>query len=230
MNEKLKLKILHCFFPNKCACCKKIISPQQIFCKACKGEFEMTKGKRCKICFALKEKCDCQRNPKFFFRSVSPFVYKNSLCNALITLKRIKHKRLAKYFAVEIHKNIEKKYKNVNFDAIIPVPLYASRRKQRGFNQSMLLAKELSDIMRVPVMEKALVQHEKAKAQHTLRYKQRKDNVKGIYRAANIPIEYQRILLVDDIMTSGATLNECAKMLRLEGVTKIYCITAAKTE
>lgn len=127
-------------------------------------------------------------------------------------------------------KVIEKKFKGVRFDAIIPVPLYKEREKSRGFNQSMILAQELSKIIGSPVMENALVQCKKANPQHTLKYKQRKDNVKGIYRAGKIPIECQRVLLVDDIMTSGATLNECAKMLRIEGVTKVYCVTVAKTE
>ena len=79
-------------------------------------------------------------------------------------------------------------------------------------------------------MKNVLTQKEEAKSQHTLSYKERLKNVKGIYRSGGIPIECQRVLLVDDIMTSGATLNECAKMIRLEGVTKIYCVTAAKSE
>lgn len=122
------------------------------------------------------------------------------------------------------------KYKDIRFDAIIPVPLHKLREKSRGYNQSLLIANELSAMMKVPVASNVLTQCQAAKPQHTLNLKQRRENVKGIYKASGIPIECQYVLLVDDIMTSGATLNECAKMLRLEGVTKIYCITAAKTE
>ena len=230
MNENLKLKILHIFFPNKCACCKKIINYDLLFCESCEKDFEKPTGKRCKTCFSLEEKCDCKRYPKFFFRSTSAFLYKNSAKNALLTLKRIKNKRLARFFAEEMYLTVINKYKGVRFDAIIPVPLHKLREKSRGYNQSLLIANELSAMMKVPVASIVLTQCQAAKPQHTLNLKQRRENVKGIYKASGIPIECQYVLLVDDIMTSGATLNECAKMLRLEGVTKIYCITAAKTE
>ncbi len=229
-NEDLKLKILHIFFPNKCACCRKIIQYDALFCEKCEKEFEQTGGKRCKTCFAPEELCDCKRHPKFFFRSAAPFVYKDSAKDALLRLKKMKNVRLARFFAEEMYLTVLKKYKNVQFDAIIPVPLHKAREKARGYNQSMLIANELSAMLKVPVMDKVLRQHDKAKPQHTLNHKQRRENVKGIYRASGIPIECQRVLLVDDIMTSGATLNECAKMLRIEGVTKIYCVSAARTK
>ncbi|MBQ7128782.1 MAG: ComF family protein, partial [Clostridia bacterium] len=98
------------------------------------------------------------------------------------------------------------------------------------FNQSELLAKEIANIKGVPLNISSLTREEKALSQHNLKFKQRFENVKGIYRAGGIPIDCQTVLLVDDIMTSGATVNECAKMLRLEGVSKIYCLSAAKTD
>ena len=113
MNEDLKLKILHIFFPNKCACCKRIIKYDQLVCKECERDFEKPQGKRCKTCFSLEEKCDCKRFPKFFFRSVSPFLYKNSAKAALLSLKRIKNKRLARFFAEEMYLTVIKKYKDV---------------------------------------------------------------------------------------------------------------------
>ena len=127
-------------------------------------------------------------------------------------------------------KTIKKRFKNVQFDAIIPVPLHKSRIKQRGFNQSELLCDELSKELHIPVIRNTLVQEKLAQSQHTLKFSERAKNVKGIYKTGHIPIEIQRVLLVDDIMTSGSTLNECAKVLRIEGVTKIYCISIAKTD
>lgn len=230
MNEDLKLRILHIFFPNKCSGCKRIIKYNALFCSECEVNFEKATGKRCKTCFSLEGKCDCKRFPKFFFRSASTFLYKDSAKNALLTLKKVKNKRLARFFAEEMYLTVINKYKDVRFDVIIPVPLHKSREKSRGYNQSLLIANELSAMMKVPVMADVLTRLKAAKPQHTLNHKQRRQNVKGIYKASGIPIECQRVLLVDDIMTSSATLNECAKMLRLEGVTKIYCITAAKAE
>lgn len=230
MNENLKLRILHIFFPNKCVSCHKIIKYDLLFCEKCETKLVRTQGKRCKTCYAPEGLCDCQQVPKFFFRSVSPFVYEDSVKNSLLSLKTLKNKRLARFFAEEISELIKKKFKDVRFDAIIPVPLHKDREKERGYNQSKLLCEELSKKLNAPVMDKVLQQHDRAKLQHTLDYKLRRKNVKGIYRAGGIPIECQRVLLVDDIMTSGSTLNECSKMLRIEGVSKIYCASVARTK
>ena len=230
MNENLKLKFLHIFFPNKCPSCHKIIYYNDLFCSDCFKDLVLPKGERCKVCFSLKEKCDCNKNPKFYFRSISPFVYDKSVKNSLITLKRIKLDRLFEFYAEKMADMVNNKYKDVGFDAIIPVPMYKDKLKNRGYNQSELLAEKLSEKLNIPILKNVLTQKEEAKSQHTLSYKERLKNVKGIYRSGGIPIECQRVLLVDDIMTSGATLNECAKMIRLEGVTKIYCVTAAKSE
>ncbi len=230
MKEQTKLKLLHIFFPNKCPSCHKAISSQMLFCEKCESDFVYPLGERCEVCFNKKEYCDCAKRPKFYFRSITPFLYKNSAKNALITLKVLKNKRVAKFFAQNIVLAFDKKYSNVKIDAVIPVPLFKERQKQRGFNQSELIAEEIAKIKGVPFNNNCLKQVEKSKTQHLLNFKQRFENVKGIYKANGIPIECQTVLLVDDIMTSGATLNECAKMLRLEGVSKIYCVAAAKSE
>ena len=66
MKEDLKLKFLHIFFPNKCPSCHKIIYYNDLFCNDCFKELVLPKGERCKVCFSLKEKCDCNKNPKFY--------------------------------------------------------------------------------------------------------------------------------------------------------------------
>ena len=230
MKETTKLKLLHIFFPNKCPCCKRVIPPLDLFCNECFEKFETVSGERCKICFNLKEKCDCKKYPRFYFRSVAPFAYKAPLKNAIIHLKSVNDKRLVEFFVKYMLDIIAKKYKNVQFDAIIPVPMHKSKRRLRGFNQSELLCFELSKQLNVPVLDKALVQKENTQSQHTLNFKQRRQNVKNVYKANPIPIEIQRVLLVDDVITSSATINECAKVLRIEGVSKIYCVSIARTE
>lgn len=230
MRKETKLKLIHIVFPNKCPSCRRVISPCEIICDECLEKREIPFGKRCKVCFSKKEYCNCASKPKFFFRAVSPFVYKGSVKNALIYLKNKKSNRLAEYFAKEMVKSFDKNFPDVKIDAIIPVPLHKSKFKSRGFNQSELLADEISKLKGIPVFKNCLIQADKNTSQHNLKYKLRYENVKGVYRASGIPIDCQTVLLVDDIMTSGATLNECSKMLRLEGVAKIYCLTVAKSE
>lgn len=230
MRKDIKLKLIHIVFPNKCPSCRRVISPCEILCEDCFEKLKIPSGERCKICFSKKEYCNCASKPKFFFRAVSPFLYKDSVKNALLYLKNKKSNRLAEYFAKEMVKTFDKDFSDTKIDAIIPVPLHKSKLKSRGFNQSELLADEISKLKGIPVIKNCLIQAEKNTSQHNLKYKHRYQNVKGVYRASGIPIDCLTVLLVDDIMTSGATLNECSKMLRLEGVLKIYCLTVAKSE
>lgn len=230
MKKDTKLKLIHILFPNKCPSCRRVISPTDLFCEKCFEEREAPLGDRCKVCFAKKEFCNCASKPKFFFRATAPFVYKKSVKNALLYLKNKKAERLAEYFAEEMVKDFDRKFPEVKADAVIPVPLHKSKYKLRGFNQSELIAKKIAEIKGIPLISTALIQADKTDSQHNLKYKLRYDNVKGVYRASGIPIDCQTVILIDDIMTSGATLNECSKMLRLEGVFKIYCLTVAKSE
>ena len=91
-----------------------------------------------------------------------------------------------------------------------------------------MLARNISEKLGVPFENKLLFQNKRTKSQHTLKYKQRLVNVKDAYKVANIPNDYKTVLLVDDVLTSGATINECAKKLRINGVQNVYCVTVAK--
>ena len=132
------------------------------------------------------------------------------------------------FFAQEMANTINKRFKNVEFDAVLPVPMHIKKLRKRGFNQSEMLARNVSEKLGVPYENKLLFQGKCTKSQHTLKYKQRLVNVKDAYKVANVPNDYKTVLLVDDVLTSGATINECAKKLRINGVQNVYCITVAK--
>lgn len=113
------------------------------------------------------------------------------------------------------------------FDCIVPVPISRERLRERGYNQSALLARALSEQTGVPYRE-LLEKTRHNRTQHRLSAKERADNVRGAYRAE--PTEEQRILLVDDIVTTGATVRECAKTLYRAGAADVACICCAIVE
>ena len=116
-----------------------------------------------------------------------------------------------------------------SYDIIIPVPIHNKRRKQRGYNQTELIAKELAKgILNLEYLN-ILTKNKNAKPQSMLNKEQRIENAKNVYGVIkNIDIENKKILIFDDIYTTGATANECAKVLRKLKPKKIGILTIAK--
>ena len=116
-----------------------------------------------------------------------------------------------------------------SYDIIIPVPIHNKRRKQRGYNQTELIAKELAKgILNLEYLN-ILTKNKNAKPQSMLNKEQRIENAKNVYGVIkNIDIENKKILIFDDIYTTGATANECAKVLRNKKPKKIGILTIAK--
>lgn len=118
----------------------------------------------------------------------------------------------------------------IQFDLIVPTPLHWRKRLTRGFNQADLLARELSRSTGIPVV-KALRKARATIAQSTLTGPERRRNVKGAFRVKNAAELFQkRILLVDDVYTTGATANACAKVLKDAGAQSVAVLTLARAD
>ena len=117
------------------------------------------------------------------------------------------------------------------YDIIIIVPISKKRKKERGYNQSELIAKEISRIIDAKIVPNILYKIKNTVPQSSLNKKQREENAKGAYKARDCQkIRNKKILLVDDIYTTGNTINECAKVLVQEGINRnqIGALTIAK--
>lgn len=111
------------------------------------------------------------------------------------------------------------KSQEINIDQIVPVPLHPKRQRERGYNQSLLIAKILSDQMNIPINLSCYRQKETT-VQSLTKLKHRKKNVKDAF-ATDTNFQGQTIAIVDDVITSGATVNELAKLLRKNGAKRI---------
>lgn len=122
---------------------------------------------------------------------------------------------------------VKREWPDRTFDLVVPVPVTQEVRRRRGYNQCKLLADELAEYLGVPVCELLYKIHE-TRAQKELPAVFRRGNVLGAYEVnAGFPIAGTTVLLVDDVSTTGSTMQECAKMLRICGVEKVYGVTAA---
>jgi ComF family protein len=117
-----------------------------------------------------------------------------------------------------------------NLDVIIPVPLHPRRLREREFNQSLLLADRIGRHLNVPVSFTDLIRLVPSPAQTTLSRKGRLKNLRGAFAVRDAEsVAGKRVLLIDDVFTTGATVNECAKTLRKAGSGDVFVLTLART-
>ncbi|MEW6109068.1 MAG: ComF family protein [Nitrospirota bacterium] len=115
----------------------------------------------------------------------------------------------------------------MGINAIVPVPLSARGLRKRGFNQSLLLAKFVSDNNKIPLIIDGLVKNRETPPQIGLNSKERISNIKGAFTARK-DFSGMRLLLIDDVMTTGATVNECSRQLKKAGAKEVVVLTLAR--
>jgi ComF family protein len=113
-------------------------------------------------------------------------------------------------------------------DLIIPVPLHPKRLRWRGFNQSVLLARQVSREYGLPMDPFIVVRHKETSPQTQLSEEERRKNVRGAFSLRSAGLQGKRVLLVDDVYTSGATVNECSRVLKQGGAKEIHVLTLAR--
>ena len=208
--------ISYALFPRRCALCGKVVPPDMPVCDRCEADLEYVKGELCPHCGREKKYCSCSSHRRFFESQTAPFYYSGAAKRSVHALK---------------FDSVKKNFADVKFDFVCCVPLSESSLKKRGYNQSALLAKEIAKELGVPFEEKLLSRPFQGKEQKTLGGIERFGGVIGAFDCAeNKIIESAAVLLCDDISTTGATLNECAKLLLLRGADKVYCASAAITK
>lgn len=226
---KAKEFILWLVLAKKCKYCNTLITKNEDLCDDCKENLPRIEGKRCEFCGAGKDRCTCKKHHKNFDGITSPFYYENSIKQGLQLLKFNNKSHLAYTFSEDMAKCVKEDFKDIKFDFICYVPFSPLQTTERSYNQSELLAEALSKRLEIPV-KNALVKLFDVKSQHDMAIAQRKGNIHGIYDIKDgFSVKGKTILLVDDIMTTGETLNNCAVILKIRGTEKVYCVTAALT-
>lgn len=221
---------LDLLFPPKtnCILCGKVIREGKI-CLDCESNLPFIVGNKCVICgkpIIDGDKCpDCMETNHVFTRSISPFEYDDTIKSLIARFKYYKERSLSEFFAEYMYKYI--KEDGVEFDTIVPVPLHRTKLDERGYNQSELLARELSYRFDV-IMSKPLRRIKNTKSQTGLKREERMKNLKGAFKVVYADlVKDKTVLLVDDVLTTGSTLDECAKVLRESCAKDVFAATIA---
>ncbi len=223
--------IISALFPNVCVACGEIIPENEFLCEYCAEMAETVDFiKCCSRCGMPKKECRCFKRVFHFNGCVAPFYNDGVMQNAMYRVKFGRKEHIAKFFAERMALTVKTAFSDINFDMVTFVPTTFKRKMKRGFNQSELLANEICKILNVPIFKDLIICKKAAKIQHKLNFDQRFKNVKGRYECnRKYKLNGKTVLLVDDIKTTGATLDECAKQLLLLGADKVYCVTGLMT-
>lgn len=188
------------------------------------------KNPRCKKCGKPvenggKEFCgDCNRKKHYYNSGRVVWVYTKEMRQSIYRFKYDNKREYADFYVTELVRLYGGWIKRLDVDAIIPVPLHKSKYRKRGFNQAQVLAEAIGRQLEIPVLSDILVRNKNTTAQKNLNDKQRQENVKNAFKIINNEVQLKKILLVDDIYTTGSTIDAVARILKGDGVKEVYFI------
>ena len=225
------------FLPPQCPCCETFLKEgQQGFCSTCRSKIRWIEPPFCSICgipFVSKEvenhPCGaCLTQRRYFTIARALGAFEGSLQTAIHRWKYEGKTHLTPFFAERMAEGLDRFWEPNTLDLLIPIPLHIQRLRERGFNQALLLVKELSRRTGIPYAKAILKKKKPTVPQVNLSGAERE---KGLRRAFHV-IEKEKllgksVLLVDDVYTTGATVNECSKVLLKGGAERVDVFTLA---
>ncbi|TDX58891.1 ComF family protein [Orenia marismortui] len=223
------------FYPGlpKCPVCQREFDHGKInLCDKCLDQIEFIKEDYCiecgKLIFSNQKICfDCKQNNHFFNKARTVSVYEDGMKEYIKLFKYNKYRNLKEPLGDLLTIYIERFYNYKNFDYITYIPVHETRLNERGFNQAYLLAKRVSINLRIPLIS-TLCRKEDTEKQSKLSRKERLLNLHNKFEIKlKRGLQSKKILLIDDIYTTGTTVDEASKILLTEGVEDIKIITLA---
>lgn len=218
------------FYPSRCIYCGTLSGGDNHCCESCKAKVKRIKSP-CRHCGAEEKDCNCKKNVREYSMISAPFYFSDLTKHAIHSVKFYVDIQAKTEMAKEMCQSISRDFGKEKFDFVMGVPMSNKSRNKRGFNQAEILAKEVSEILGVPFKTKIIDKIFDNVPQHETRGKLRAGNVIGVYDInKNADVQGKTILLIDDVKTTSATLNECAKVLKIYGANQVFCSTFAVTK
>ncbi len=218
--------LLDLLFPPRCPGCGRVGA---LFCHDCQTQVELIPPTVCGRCGRPVTEAGlctaCRGHPSSLDGIVSAAIFGGPLRAAIHSLKYGNNRALAA--ALAGYMATAWRQRAYTADCIVPVPLHASREAERGYNQAALLARAIGPVLGLPVNEKLVVRHRATRQQALLSAAERHANVSGAF-ACRKTAAGLRIVLVDDVCTTGSTLEACATALAAAGAASIWALTLAR--
>lgn len=208
--------LLHLLYPPRCAFCRRILSNGERICEHCSTSLPYQPKK--KRCIKLPHIDAC----------IAPFYYEGLVRKAILRYKFNQVRGNADVFAFFMADCFRQEFFG-KIDLVTWVPISRKRFKKRGFNQSELMAQSLCKLLGRTPVETLIKVRDNAPQSRQKSHAARRANVIGAYRAVDIDLSGKSVLLIDDVVTTGSTVSECAHVLRVAGAEKVFVLSVAKT-
>ena len=215
-------------FPPKCGGCQ---TAGSLWCETCRAAVKLIEPPWCEKCgqmLAADGLCaSCQAHPLQIEKIRSVALFDGVLRQAIHRFKYERLSGMAEPFGAMLADYW--RAEQLAADRVIPVPLHSSRERDRGYNQSELLARQLARRVNVPLSGKGLRRTRATAVQMTLNAAQRRENVAGAFECVEPRVRGARVIIVDDVGTTGATLDACAQAVLKAGAASVMGLTLART-
>lgn len=223
---------LQLLFPLRCPVCDDIVRPGgEKICLGCMDRLKPLAAPWCMRCgkglSGPGRLCrDCGAREHRYVRGRALYEY-TSAAPSIYRFKYGGRQEYAGFFGEEMARGLGPFIKDVNPDGLIPVPLHKKRERKRGYNQAALLARVIGACTGVPVYEKLLLRVRNTSPLKEQNPKERQNNLKKAFKVAENDVKLKRVIIVDDIYTTGSTIDEAAAVLQSNGVDQVYFIALA---
>jgi ComF family protein len=167
----------------------------------------------------------CRHNERHFDSVRSVFAYQGIVRQAIYRMKYGNARYLAPYFGAylaDLYIGVP-----VEVDMVVAVPMYKGKQRERGYNQAHLMARNFAERMRLTYMPQALIKSKKTLSQTKLSFRERQENLAGAFTADKALVSGKSVLVIDDVLTTGATMSEVAHTLKRAGAVHVYGMTLA---
>ena len=198
--------VLNVLFPRRCIFCGEFMKEAGEVCARCNEELPRLEEPLCELEMGDVERLYCA------------FFYDKKIPRGIYQLKFLGKSHIHRWFAGEMVRSMGDSLRRENIDLVCCVPMHRKRRKKRGYNQAQLLAKEAAKLLNLPYAD-CLKKVKLTEEQHLLSGRERRLKQRDSF--ASMPLNGERILLIDDICTSGETMKECARMLKAAGASVV---------
>jgi ComF family protein len=229
-------------FPAGCRICKGLLTDSRRvpICERCLSFFERVPAIACEICgrplpgLGKKEETPricpaCQDKTYAFDRARSFAIYQGALVQAILLLKFEQIEPLGAWFAQRLAELARNEGDKLAADVVVPVPLHRERERERGYNQAALISKPLAKRLRLPHRAVLLMRTRARPDKRILSLEERWESVRGAFATRpGSQVDNLRVLLVDDVLTTGATLDACARVLHEAGAKSVIGLTVAR--
>ena len=224
-------KIINLVYPRRCPVCDDVVPMgQRLICEECRRKIEYIKEPRCRKCGKQMQDenavfcMDCEKRKHYYECGFALYDYQ-SMKNSIYRFKYSRRSEYAEYYAKDMVEKLAEEIMRIGADAFVPVPLHEGRRIRRGYNQAEVLAKELSKLTGIPCYSKLVKRVRNTIPQKELNVQERQNNLKKAFLIQSDVVKLNKTIVVDDIYTTGSTIDAVAKELRQHGVGKVYYLT-----